>query len=140
MNPSAPFFQNAPITQRFGEKNPSYKSGIHMGVDFAVQVGSDLLAPCDGRIYRVFRGHPSLGNAIYMKVHDGLYLAFLHCSQVVDPRYVKEGDWMGYTGNTGRSEGPHCHVEAWKVPINRALLFTEKGVRDNLIDPLTIAL
>lgn len=122
------------VTQKFGVSNNHYISGVHNGTDYACPVGTPLLAPADGEIIHRFTDHPSLGNAIHYSC-DGYYIRFLHLLKSLPKGKYKQGDIIGYTGNTGDSEGPHLHVDVWKVPINTGLIKTRSGVFNNLVDP-----
>lgn len=130
-------YKNA-ISQSFGVRNRAYKSGIHNGTDYATPIGTPITAPCKGRVYRVYRDNATMGNAIYFKSEDGIYMRFLHCAKVEPVGNVEEGQYIGSTGSSGQSDGPHCHVEAWNVPISIAVLYSEKSVRTHLLDPVTL--
>lgn len=134
------------VTQRFGTPNPRYQKThpvaserIHNGDDFGTPIGTPIYAPVDGAI--AFRGgdHPTMGGFVYfdgMFGKDRRYLRFLHLSKAMPVGRYKQGDIIGYTGNSGDSDGPHLHIDVWKVPINSALIRTPKGVRENLLDPV----
>lgn len=123
------------ISQPFLVPNQHYKSGVHNGVDFRCPIGTPVYAPRDGEITRRYLNHASLGVAVYFAC-EGSYLRFLHLSEAKLRGQYKQGDIIGYTGNTGDSTGPHLHVDVWKVPIDTSLIQTKRGVLDNLVDPL----
>ena len=86
----------------------------HLGLDIMAPVGTPLYAPCDGTTTKVIGAE--IGNAIYLKTEKNL-VRFLHLSKFVKIGVVKEGDLIGYTGNTGLSSGPHCHVDVSKLLV-----------------------
>ncbi len=84
----------------------------HNGTDFAMPVGTPVVAAGDGEIV-VARYGPAAGNYVAIR-HGRQYMTrYLHLSRfVVKPgQIVKRGDIIGYSGNTGRSTGPHLHYE-----------------------------
>lgn len=95
--------------------------GNHRGIDYATKVGVLVSAVDDGVIE--FAGwesedDPSKGFGRYArqvvwmgdKKHLFYYahLSHLHCAE---GDRVRKGDAIGLTGDTGRSSGPHLHVE-----------------------------
>lgn len=131
-----PVGEQCPVTQAFGVDSDHYQSGMHNGTDYACPLLTPVYAPTDGEITHTFKGHPSLGNAIHFMCDGGeYYMRFLHLSRSEPKGKYTQGEIIGYTGNTGDSEGPHLHVDVWKVPINTGLIKTKSGVFNNLVDP-----
>ena len=87
---------------------------MHEGVDFAVPRGTPIYAPADGV---VGKAGPNGGYGIYLRVDhgDGLATAYGHLSRfapgLTEGKRVSRGDLLGFSGNTGRSTGPHLHFE-----------------------------
>jgi murein DD-endopeptidase MepM/ murein hydrolase activator NlpD len=100
----APLDQIA-VTSPFGMRNGK----MHNGVDFRAGVGTPIYAPFDG--YVTINFTVPGGNQLFVKDLSGQYVAgFAHLESYVRSRgYVREGDLIGYTGNTGISTGPHLH-------------------------------
>lgn len=115
------FKQIYPRTAKFGKLGGQ----PHLGVDIMTPTGTPLYAPCDGTATKVIGNE--IGNAIYLKTAKNL-VRFLHLSKYVKLGEVKEGDLIGYTGNTGLSTGPHCHTD-----VSKGLVF-KTGIA-NFIDP-----
>ena len=134
-------FPSWKITQKWLEPNPSYKSGYHPGLDYACPIGTPICAPYDGRITKVFDNDPSRGNALhYLFSLNGKDYAIrcLHLNKVPIVGTYKQGDIIGYTGNTGMSTGPHLHIDLWKDGyIRPEKIITLQGIKDNQLDPLT---
>ena len=85
----------------------------HSGVDIPVGIGTPLFATGDGIVDYVGYGR-GYGNAIFLRTGDGVPWVYGHGSapQVRAGQQVKRGQQIGLSGNTGRSTGPHLHIEA----------------------------
>jgi murein DD-endopeptidase MepM/ murein hydrolase activator NlpD len=89
----------------------------HLGVDYAAPVGTPVLAVGDGKVVKM--GYTK-GNGRWLKIqHNSVYAtAYLHLSRygkgIEGGTYVKQGDVIGYVGNTGLSTGPHLDFRFYK--------------------------
>ncbi|PJN23388.1 peptidase [Kitasatospora sp. CB02891] len=102
----------APISNPYHRTNPSYAAGYHTGTDFAVSVGTPLMAVGNSTV--VSSGWAgAYGNQVVLKLSDGRYAQYAHLSQleVKAGQHVNAGDRIGKSGNTGNSTGPHLHFE-----------------------------
>jgi murein DD-endopeptidase MepM/ murein hydrolase activator NlpD len=103
------------VTSYFGARR-SYNAGIlfgyHSGMDVSTSVGTPVRAMASGRVVAV-QTFPVRGNVIVIDHGRGVMTTYCHLSQwkakVGD--FVKQGDVIALSGNTGRSEGPHVHFE-----------------------------
>ena len=101
----------------------------HKGTDFAAPIGTPVRATADGEI--VFCGQQNgYGNVIMLK-HDATYsTVYAHLSRFAQGSHagerVRQGDLIGYVGQTGWATGPHLHYEL--------------RIHDEPRDPLTVAL
>jgi murein DD-endopeptidase MepM/ murein hydrolase activator NlpD len=88
-----------------------WSKGYHTGVDYAVPVGTDVLAVADGEITNANWGR-SYGTQLVQKL-DGGWFIYAHLSKaLVKPGdKVKAGQVIAKSGNTGNSTGPHLHAE-----------------------------
>ncbi len=87
---------------------------LHKGVDFALPVGTPVLAVGDGEVVMAKNGGAA-GNYVAIR-HGRQYMTrYMHLKKVlVKPgEKVKRGDRIALSGNTGRSTGPHLHFEIW---------------------------
>lgn len=107
--------KNGKITTPFKKKGTSWSKGYHTGVDFAVPVGTDILAVADGVITKANWGK-AYGLQIVQEI--GLhskkqYCIYAHLSKLlVKPGdKVIKGQHIAESGNTGNSTGPHLHFE-----------------------------
>ncbi|MEU6684260.1 M23 family metallopeptidase [Streptomyces sp. NPDC046832] len=101
------------------ELSASYGSGgarwsnRHTGQDFAVPIGTPVRAVGAGRVVKVSCGGP-FGMEVVLKHAGGYYTQYAHlASLAVDQgEHVSPGQWIGQSGTTGNSTGPHLHFEA----------------------------
>lgn len=98
----------ARISSRFGARWGS----MHYGLDIAVPVGTPVRAAADGRVtWSGPRG--SYGNLVIIDHGQKVETRYAHNSRLVVKAgdTVKRGQIIAYSGNTGRSTGPHVHFE-----------------------------
>ena len=121
-----PFDGEFPITQRFGEKitNPAG----HTGIDYALYIGTPVLAAMDGKISRVVSLVSGYGTHIIIDHGNGLQTVYAHLSRISVSfgDFVREGQIIGRSGNSGNTTGPHLHFEVRRcgTPIDPETLFT----------------
>lgn len=86
---------------------------MHKGVDLKLQVGDTVRAAFDGRVRLTSFERRGYGNYVIVRHTNGLETVYGHLSRfLVEPdTYVKAGDPIALGGNTGRSTGPHLHLE-----------------------------
>lgn len=89
----------------------------HYGVDYAAPVGTPVMAIGDGRVTQTSYENGS-GRMVRI-VHNSVYsTAYLHLSRfgsgIAPGVYVKQGDIIGYVGNSGLSTGPHLDFRFYK--------------------------
>ncbi|WP_290698814.1 M23 family metallopeptidase [Lacinutrix sp.] len=93
----------------------NYRVKPHRGTDFAAPNGTPIMATANGTVTRSGYGK---GNGKFVKVkHNATYSTqYLHMSKrkakVGD--FVKQGEVIGYVGNTGSSSGNHVCYRFWK--------------------------
>jgi murein DD-endopeptidase MepM/ murein hydrolase activator NlpD len=97
-------------------------ASYHSGVDVAPGAGAPVVAPADGIV--VLAGPPAFsleGNLVIIDHGMGLNSAFLHLGSVAvrEGQAVRQGQYVGTVGATGRATGPHLH---WSVKWNDARL------------------
>jgi len=103
--------KNGKITTAFGKLGKHWSSGKHLGVDFAVLVGTPVLAVADGKIEKANWGK-AYGTQVVQKVEGGWVIyAHLNAVRAKPGAIVKAGQIVGESGNTGNSTGPHLHFE-----------------------------
>ncbi|MDO8600035.1 MAG: peptidoglycan DD-metalloendopeptidase family protein [bacterium] len=115
------------ITQGYGvtsfsSRNPIYNhsGGFHNGIDIGVPIGTEVYAGESGEVFGAGDSDkycPGLayGKWLLIKHDNNLATLYVHLSQVrvsVGTR-VERGDHVAYSGNTGRSTGPHLHFTVY---------------------------
>jgi|CXWK01.1.fsa_nt_gi murein DD-endopeptidase MepM/ murein hydrolase activator NlpD len=122
-----------PISSPYGKrKDPvtGVESSMHYGVDFAVPVGTPIVAAIGGEVIKAGwqNSHDEkegFGFYVcqYVRINNTPYQVYYgHMSHidVKEGEYIEAGKRIGLSGNTGKSSGPHLHLEV--RPIR------EKGV------------
>jgi len=103
------------ITSEFGKArvyNGSLK-GYHSGTDFRAEVGTPIVAANDGVVALVEKRFYS-GGTVLLDHGEGIYTCYFHMSKfkVKAGEYVKKGEVLGLSGQSGRVTGPHLHFSA----------------------------
>lgn len=138
------------LNANFGEMRPNH---FHMGLDLFTERRENLpvYAPADGWISKIKIDPKGFGNAIYVSHPNGYTTLYAHMNTfppqtaeaIKEGQYakqswkgdvdfernrfpVKKGQFIGYSGNTGASAGPHVHYEIRRTEDDaclNALLF-----------------
>lgn len=100
---------------------------FHQGWDLAVPIGTNVYSICDGVVtditntqsndLTIFQSGNTEGNHMIVRCHNGLSTYYWHLKYKTQPfglrtgSHVKKGDIIAKTSTTGRSSGPHLHLE-----------------------------
>jgi hypothetical protein len=133
------------LTGNYGELRPNH---FHPGLDLATgQEHIPVVAIADGYLFRIKSSTYGYGNAVYIGHADNYTSLYAHlysysrkiqayvdslrfhyemyevdCYLGKDSLFIKQGDTIGYSGNTGASMGAHLHFEIRRtdteVPMN----------------------
>ncbi len=89
----------------------------HTGQDFAVPIGTPVRAAGAGRVVKVSCGG-AFGIEVVVEHPGGYYTQYAHLAAVaVDQgQRVATGEWIGQSGTSGNSTGPHLHFEVRVTP------------------------
>ncbi|MFF3334226.1 peptidoglycan DD-metalloendopeptidase family protein [Streptomyces sp. NPDC002888] len=89
----------------------------HTGQDFAVPIGTPVRAVGEGRVVRVSCGG-AFGIEVVLEHDGGYYTQYAHLAAVTVDQgdRVATGQWIGQSGTTGNSTGPHLHFEVRVTP------------------------
>jgi len=115
--------ENGVITSGVGLRVDPFGSGklvFHRGIDIAVPVGTPVHTIRKGRV--VFAGpRNGYGSTVIVEHSNGDRTLYGHNSMVrVSPgELVESGTVVAFSGNTGRSTGPHVHFE--QIPSGRLI-------------------
>jgi hypothetical protein len=140
-----PLKTNHEISGSFGELRSNH---FHAGIDLVQHetgIGTPVYAAADGYISRIKVKPGGYGNALYLDHISGYASVYAHLDRFTVPvqdyvrsqQYsresfyvnlypgrekfrVKQGELIGYMGNSGHSYGPHLHFEIRKhqIPVN----------------------
>lgn len=113
-------------------------NAFHAGIDIRTQgvEGKEIFAVADGYVSRIGVSPYGYGKVLYITHNDGFTSVYAHMSkfnkkindfvknkQYEDKSYaqniilnkdefpIRRGDYLGFTGNSGSSGGPHLHYE-----------------------------
>lgn len=90
----------------------------HHGVDYAAPKGTPVMSIGDGRV--VAKGWDKKGGGNYIRVqHNSIYsTVYMHLSGFAkclsQGSSVRQGEVIGFVGNTGTSTGPHLDFRVYK--------------------------
>lgn len=136
---TSPFFQELILGASISAGTWTYpQGGLHLGMDLAANLYSEVLAPANGLILYAdtpcdsndgylgnWEGWPyGGGNTICMmvSVQEKLYaISLAHLSNefyVQAGQQVHQGDVLALSGNSGNSTGPHTHVEVFEIHVS----------------------
>ena len=117
-------FLGTKVVREYSEKEPSYSKTldvweIHKGLDIAAKDGDKIRSILDGTVKSVYSDE-RYGTSIELSYADNITVIYSGIKENVSLEKgdtVKEGDCIGYVGNTTNVEnedGTHVHVEAYK--------------------------
>lgn len=104
------------ISSRYGMRN----GRMHRGLDIAASTGTQIKAADGGTV--VFTGYRgAYGNLVEIDHGNGYKTRYAHCSKILVKTgdKVYKGQHIANVGNTGRSTGPHLHLEVLKNGQNQ---------------------
>ena len=104
------------ITSKYGYRiHPTLKSReFHRGTDMKAPMKTPIYATADAIVeWAAKHKRSGYGNLIILDHSFGFKTYFGHLNKIVvkSGQFIKRGDLIGYTGNSGMSNGPHLHYE-----------------------------
>ncbi|PLY15470.1 M23 family metallopeptidase [Sulfurimonas xiamenensis] len=104
------------ITSKFGYRvHPILRSKeFHRGIDLRAAINTPVYATADGIVeWAGYHKKSGFGNLVILQHNYGFRTYFGHLNKIVikSGKFVKKGDLIAYTGNSGKSSGPHLHYE-----------------------------
>ncbi|MCV2524660.1 MAG: murein DD-endopeptidase MepM [Candidatus Lightella neohaematopini] len=99
----------------------------HRGVDFAMPKGTPIFSVSDGKVISS-KIDKAAGKYITINHNNQYITRYMHLDKLLvkSGQFVKYGDCIALSGNTGYSTGPHLHFEVW--------------INNHAVNPLTIKL
>jgi len=106
------------ITQYFGENVELYRNALgieggHNGLDLGVVVGTPIFAIAEGVLSKHY-DEDGYGHYIRIEHNDNYESIYAHLRERTEQNYenfrVDRCEFVGYSGNTGWSTGPHLHL------------------------------
>ncbi|MDG9705613.1 peptidoglycan DD-metalloendopeptidase family protein [Streptomyces sp. DH37] len=117
------------LSAYYGQAGINWMS-LHTGLDFPVGYGTPVMAATDGTVRTQWNS--AYGNMAIVTAPDGTETWYCHLSSTrIRSGYVKAGDTIAYSGNSGNSTGPHLHFEvrpAGGAAIDPLPWFRSKGL------------
>jgi len=105
---------NGHITSLFGWRRSPFSTEreFHTGIDIAAASGTPIRATAPG-IVTLAGPNGGYGNCVRIKHKYGFETIYGHCRSLNTyvEEHVKQGDIIGYVGQTGQATGNHCHYE-----------------------------
>lgn len=124
--------QKGYVSSRFGRRKDPFNglSRYHGGLDIAAPKGTPVMSIAAGKV--VFSGRKGgYGRVVELEHADGVISRYAHlnASEVKVGQKVARGDIIAKVGSTGRSTGPHLHLEVIKDNrrINPELFLTGRS-------------
>jgi len=123
--PSGWPLEDTVITGRYGMRNHpvSGERAPHYGIDLRAQMNTPVYATADGIVeYAAHQKASGYGKLLIIRHNYGFKTTFSHLNKFVAKYgdFVRKGDLIAYTGNSGLSNGPHLHYEVRYInrPLN----------------------
>lgn len=107
----------ARVTSPYGAKTKIHK--FHKGIDLGAKIDTPIVASSDG-VVRVstdlLENRKNYGTLIIIDHADGFHSVYAHLNsrKVAVGEHVEAGQLIGFVGETGRTTGPHLHLELLK--------------------------
>ncbi len=116
-----------PITSGFGQRGRN----LHAGIDFGAPIGTPVYAASSGSV--IAAGAASgFGQWVKLRHPRNITTVYGHISRwtVTLGQAVQAGQLIAYSGNEGRSTGPHLHFEVRvdDIAVDPITFYTARGV------------
>ncbi|EOY5110845.1 M23 family metallopeptidase [Campylobacter lari] len=114
--PNGHVIEDNGVTGNFGWRHHPIlnKKEFHPGIDLRAALNTPIYAPANGVVEYAAYSNNGYGYSVILIHNFGFKTVYAHMMRkdvVKAGQFVKKGDLLGYTGNTGLSTGPHLHYE-----------------------------
>ncbi len=135
------------VTSKYGYRmHPTLqREELHRGTDLKAPMDTPVYATADAIVeWAAEHAKSGYGKLIILDHSFGFRTYFGHLNKIVvkSGQFIKRGDLIGYTGNSGMSNGPHLHYEVrfiqralnpfwfvkWNVASYNSIFEQEKNV------------
>ena len=110
------------ISSKFGFRRDPFTGAtrMHKGIDFAGRTGTKVNTVGGGVVQFIGR-KGGYGNVVEIDHSDGVVSRYAHLSavKVKLDQVVKKGELIALVGSTGRSTGPHLHLEVLENGVQK---------------------
>jgi hypothetical protein len=133
---------NSPVKMR--------SDGYHNGMDIDADVGTSLYAPTHSYVWTYFYSddeteHSSAGVYVSLRTYEKdpfnsqnfLQITYMHMAvvRIAMNQELQAGTYIGNSGNTGYSTGPHLHFEVFSNDGSRNYINASSSCLDTIINP-----
>lgn len=103
------------ISSHFGYRlDPVSKEvTFHQGIDIAKPIGTELISIIEGQVSKVGYDGNGYGHYVEVKTKTDESILYGHCSSILvnEGDEVEVGETIALVGSSGKSTGPHVHLE-----------------------------
>ena len=103
------------VTSEFGYRRDPFTGETrgHTGIDIAVPTGTPVRAALPGVVTTATYNAGGYGYYVMIDHGNGMVTLYAHCAKLLAKvgSTVQAGDIVSLSGSTGRSTGPHLHLE-----------------------------
>lgn len=129
----------------------THKGDSAYAIDFVMDIGTKIYAARDGVVAKIKEDSTKVGyakkfakygNFVTIEHSDGTFATYYHLKKngayASVGQSVKRGDYIGNSGNTGYSSGPHLHFQVYRAVTSKSIesipikFISDKGV---ILDP-----
>jgi len=114
---------DGPLMSSFGQRSDPFsgEGALHKGVDISAPIGTPVRCAADGVVSFADR-FGGYGRLVIVDHGNGFETYYAHLSRidVIEGQEIRQGEFLGAVGASGRVTAPHLHYEVriGKAPVN----------------------
>lgn len=103
------------LTSKYGVLEEIRNGRVHHGIDLGTPMNTELRSIGEGVVEKIYNGG-AIGKGVKIELEDGTHAIYGHMNDVSVRlgEKVHTGEFLGLSGNTGHSTGPHLHFALQK--------------------------